>query len=72
MRLEKIKLETQTPIDIDQLRGGSDLVAELLAAVHELRHDDTKLYALAEELAPLATGRARGAPGRGTAPGTAR
>ena len=31
--IEKIKLETQTPIDIDQLRGGSDLVAELLAAL---------------------------------------
>ncbi|MEO8495141.1 MAG: hypothetical protein ABI614_08725, partial [Planctomycetota bacterium] len=53
--IEKIKLETRTPIDIDQLRQGSDLVAELLRAIKELRDDDTKLIALAEELAPLAT-----------------
>ena len=53
--IEKIKLETQTPIDIDQLRAGYDLVAELLRAIEELRDDDTKLIALAEELAPLAT-----------------
>lgn len=53
--IEKIKLETQTPIDIGQLRSGSDLVAELLRVIEELRGDDTKLKALAEELAPLAT-----------------
>ncbi len=53
--IEKIKLETQTPIDIDQRRAGSDLVAELLRAIEELRDDDTKLIELAEELAPLAT-----------------
>jgi DNA repair exonuclease SbcCD nuclease subunit len=52
--IEKIKLETQSPIDIDQLRAGSDLVAELLRAIEEMRDDDTKLTALAEELAPLA------------------
>jgi DNA repair exonuclease SbcCD nuclease subunit len=51
--IEKIKLETQTPIDIDRLRAGSDLVAELLRAIEELRDDETKLIALAEELAPL-------------------
>ncbi|MDA1052451.1 MAG: metallophosphoesterase [Planctomycetota bacterium] len=53
--IEKIKLETQPPIDVDRLRAGSDLVAELLRAIEEVRDDETKLRALAEELAPLAT-----------------
>jgi DNA repair exonuclease SbcCD nuclease subunit len=52
--IEKIKLETRTPIDIARLRSGSDLVAELLRAIEELRGDEAKLAALAEELSPLA------------------
>ncbi|MBI2480973.1 MAG: hypothetical protein HYV60_20770, partial [Planctomycetia bacterium] len=52
--IEKIKLETQAPLNIEQLRAGSDLVAELLRAIDELRGDETKLRELAEELSPLA------------------
>ena len=52
--IEKIKLETKTPIDIEQLRAGSDLVAELLRAITDLRDDESKLLELAEELDPLA------------------
>lgn len=52
--IEKIKLETQTPINIEQLRQGSDLVAELLQAIKTLRDDEAQLGELAEELSPLA------------------
>jgi DNA repair exonuclease SbcCD nuclease subunit len=52
--IEKIKLETRPPIDIDRLRDGSNLVAELLRAIEELRRDEVKLTTLAEELSPLA------------------
>lgn len=53
--IEKIKLETQSPIDIDQLRRGSDLVAELLRVIEELRGNEVKLATFAAELSPLAT-----------------
>ncbi|MCA9141717.1 MAG: DNA repair exonuclease [Planctomycetaceae bacterium] len=52
--IEKIKFETKAPIDIEQLRKGSDLVSELLRTIDALRDDDTKLSELAEELSPLA------------------
>jgi DNA repair exonuclease SbcCD nuclease subunit len=52
--IEKIKLQTSAPVDIEQLRQGSDLVADLLAAIDELRDDDDQLAELASELAPLA------------------
>ncbi len=52
--IEKIRIETQPPIDIGRLRAGSDLIAELLRAIEELRGDEVKLVALAEELSPLA------------------
>ncbi|MEX0820029.1 MAG: DNA repair exonuclease [Pirellulaceae bacterium] len=53
--IEKIKFETRTPIDIEQLRRGSDLVAELLRSIQDARGDDAQLRLLAEELSPLAT-----------------
>ncbi|MBP88403.1 MAG: DNA repair exonuclease [Planctomycetaceae bacterium] len=52
--VEKIKLETRAPVDIEQLRRGSDLVADLLVATNELRHDDEQIVKLASDLAPLA------------------
>jgi len=52
--VEKIKLETQALVDIDQLRKGSDLVADLLAMMNELRRDDGSLGDLAGELDSLA------------------
>ncbi|MCA9120734.1 MAG: DNA repair exonuclease [Planctomycetaceae bacterium] len=53
--IEKIKLETRPPINIEQLRQGSDLVAELLQEIERLRGHETGLRELAEELLPLAT-----------------
>lgn len=53
--IEKIKFKTRAPIELEQLREGSDLLAELLAGVDELRQDDDQLLGLANELAPLAT-----------------
>jgi DNA repair exonuclease SbcCD nuclease subunit len=52
--IEKIKLETRAPVDVEQLRGGSDLVAELLSAIDTARNDDQTLESLAKELSPLA------------------
>ncbi|MBC8355795.1 MAG: DNA repair exonuclease [Planctomycetes bacterium] len=53
--IEKIKLETRPPIDIEQLRLGSDLVAELLRLLDEAQDDEVRLKTLATDLAPLAT-----------------
>lgn len=53
--VEKIKFQTRAPIDIEQLREGSDLMAELLAGIDELRQDGELLKTLTGELAPLAT-----------------
>lgn len=53
--IEKIKLETRPPIDIEQLRRGSDLVAELLRLLDEAQDDEVMLKTLAADLSPLAT-----------------
>jgi DNA repair exonuclease SbcCD nuclease subunit len=52
--IEKIKFETRAPVDIEQLRHGSDLVAELLAMIDHLREHDARLTEFSDELSPLA------------------
>lgn len=52
--VEKIKLQTRDPVDIEQLRQGSDVVSDLLETIDELRHSDDRLRELAGDLAPLA------------------
>lgn len=47
--IEKIKLNTSTPLDVDQLRRGQDLLGELLRDVDELATDQETLQSLIHE-----------------------
>jgi len=51
--IEKVELDTRAPVDLEQLRRGSDLVAELLNMIEGLRSDPALLAEFAAELAPL-------------------
>lgn len=53
--LEKIKFATQSPLDLDALRQGPDLVGELLRSIATLVNDPTQLQEFATILQPLAT-----------------
>lgn len=51
--IEKIILETSPPVDMEQLRKGSDLLGDLLRNVAQLSHDDEQLIELAGTFRPL-------------------
>ena len=51
--LEKILLETTTPVDWEQLRQGSDLLGDLLRHVEFVESDQDALRELGGELSPL-------------------
>lgn len=54
--IEKVKLNTSAPIDVEQLRQGQDLLGELLRDVQSLAGDHEQLSALvAESLATLSS-----------------
>ena len=47
--IEKVKLNTTAPIDVEQLRQGHDLLGELLRDVQDLAADDDRLAELISE-----------------------
>lgn len=54
--IEKVKLNTSTPINIEQLRQGQDLLGELLRDIQDLSKNSEQLSELAaESLATLST-----------------
>ncbi len=54
--LERIAIATSAPLDVERLRGGGDLVGELLRDLQQWTEaDDDRLTELAEVLAPLAS-----------------
>ncbi len=52
--VEKIRFRTQSPIDVEALRQGQDLVGELLREITAIAADPQRLAELADELKPLA------------------
>jgi len=52
--IEKIKFHTQSPLDVESLRQGADLIGELLREIKSLADDPTRLATLEELLRPLA------------------
>jgi hypothetical protein len=57
--VEKIELHTSAPVDLEQLRKGSDLIGDLLRQVQLIAQDDGQLQELARALQPLADKAAR-------------
>ncbi len=53
--IEKIKFRTRSPLDVEALRQGPDLIGELLRSIDAAISDSVQLTALAAELQPLAT-----------------
>lgn len=53
--IEKIKIRTQSLLDVEQLRLRGDNVGKLLQLVSEIANDPDRLRAIAEELKPLVT-----------------
>lgn len=53
LALEKIRFETRPPVELSRLRGGSDLLGDLLRSIEEIRQDPSELAALSECFAPL-------------------
>ncbi|WP_165250873.1 metallophosphoesterase family protein [Paludisphaera soli] len=53
--VEKIKLETDLPLDREQLRKGRDVLGDLLRSIDDVRSDDAALTALGEQVRKLAT-----------------
>ncbi len=53
--IEKIKFRTQSPLNLEELRQGQDLVGELLREIDVVANDGTRLGELAELLRPLST-----------------
>lgn len=52
--IEKVKFRTQSPLDIEALRTGPDLIGELLRAIDATAADPDQLAALADSLQSLA------------------
>ncbi len=53
--VEKVRIETSLPVDLDELRQGQDLIGELLREFDRLQTaPDEELLRLSESLAPLA------------------
>lgn len=65
--IEKIKFRTRSPLDVDALRRGPDLIGELLRSIDATILDPAQLDALTTELQPLMTKVA--ADLQGTSPG---
>ena len=53
--IEKIKFRTQSPLNLEELRQGQDLVGELLREMDVVANDAARLGELAELLKPLST-----------------
>lgn len=53
LAIEKIRLETRPPVDLERLRAGHDLLGDLLRSIDEIRCDPSELSELAECFAPL-------------------
>ena len=53
--IEKIKFRTRSPLDVEALRRGPDLIGELLRSIDSLVADPEQLTLLATELQPLVT-----------------
>lgn len=51
--IEKIKFDTRSPLDLDALRSGPDVLGELLRAIDATAQDAEELTALADCLQPL-------------------
>lgn len=51
--IEKIKFDTRSPLDLDALRSGPDVLGELLRAIDATAKDEGELAALADCLQPL-------------------
>jgi DNA repair exonuclease SbcCD nuclease subunit len=51
--VEKIVFDTRPPVDVDQLRQGSDLMGELLRSMQEVADDPLRLAELKHELKAL-------------------
>lgn len=51
--VEKIVFDTRPPVDVDQLRQGSDLMGELLRSMQEVADDPPRLAELKHELKAL-------------------
>jgi hypothetical protein len=49
--IEKVKLQTRTPLDIGALAARDDALGEVLRGLTSLAHDDAALLALGRELA---------------------
>jgi exonuclease SbcD len=51
--IEKIKFRTRSPLDVEALRQGPDVLGELLRSIDAISNDTEQLAALAEHLQPL-------------------
>lgn len=53
LAIEKIRLETRPPVDLERLRAGHDLLGDLLRSIDEIRRDPSELSELAQCFSPL-------------------
>lgn len=53
LAIEKIRLETRPPVDLDRLRNGHDLLGDLLRSIDEIRQDPQRLSELGDCFRPL-------------------